>query len=158
MKVEPIAALVAAMAGISKTEMLGLCRKHARPRQLAMWLAIKMGAGFSATGRYFKRDHTTAMYSYRRVEMARLREPSLYEFTNRLLALLTECNPSDVAARAMEFRTAVEELPTVARPPADYVPFYSDDACDEVKGREKLVAQNSRFAEAFRAAQMRGEP
>ena len=73
--------LVATHYGISLEHLLSerRMRKYARPRQIAMWLAIKLvpGHSFPRVGRAFERDHTTVMHSVKIIEDLRRREPKL---------------------------------------------------------------------------------
>lgn len=60
-------------------------RRYARPRQIAMFLALDMtGWGTSAVGRYFHRDHSTAGH-------ARVRIPELCATRPKLADNLRAC-------------------------------------------------------------------
>lgn len=89
---------------LTPAELRGQSRKrcYARPRQITMYLALRMtNNGLSAIGRYFDRDHTTVIHAKRKIERL-LAKP-------RFAELVAAC------------RNAVQprSLPRVAMPPPE---------------------------------------
>lgn len=70
-KIALIQAMTATHFDLPVSEMKSPCRarKYARPRQVATWLCRELlKEGWSSLGRRFNRDHTTAIYSCRKVK------------------------------------------------------------------------------------------
>ncbi len=64
------------------------CRRVARPRQIAMWLAHRGGSqSLPSIGRDLEgRDHTTVLHGVRQIEQLRLASERFRHATDRLLA------------------------------------------------------------------------
>jgi len=158
-QVEPAAQFVAEYFGVTLLALRGpdQWRGIAWPRQVAMWLAVETGRTYSAIGRYFKRDHTTAMYSQQKVELLRQRDPKVLQLTDALLAAFLENTPVPPPAPIPE----PEPLPTpeIETPVSDDpVTFYEAAGGNQTRNsRAYMVKQNERFAAAMRAA-LEGTP
>lgn len=75
-----IAEMIAESYGVSVEAMKGPHRTRdiCIPRQHAMWTMREFGHGIAAIGRFFGRDHTTALYGIR-AHQKRLDAPSMAE-------------------------------------------------------------------------------
>lgn len=77
------------------------------PRQVAMYLARTLGGrSYPEIGRWFNRDHTTAMHAYRRISALRASKPILAANLDELEAAL----PEVVENRHTAFKKGVERL------------------------------------------------
>lgn len=91
-----ITMIIGAVAGyyrISRTELLSARRARAvvRPRQLAMWLAVRLTrASLPEIGRRFgNRDHTTVIHARQATDARLATDPGLKADADALIALLT---------------------------------------------------------------------
>ncbi len=125
-------------------------------RQVAMWLAIRLGRGYANAGRFFKRDHTTAMHAERKIETLRLSNPAVLELTDALLANLLggglQTAPEPPPAPVPE--PEPPPPPKIETPVSDDpVTFYEAAGGNQTRNtRAYLIKQNERFAAAMRAA------
>ncbi len=65
------------------------CRKVARPRQIAMYLARRLTPrSYPAIGQWFGRDHTTVLYAERRIAALMTTNPKVAAYVAELSTAL----------------------------------------------------------------------
>src|SRR5437763_1484919 len=65
------------------------CRKVARPRQMAMFLARELtGASLPMIGRHFQRDHTTVLWAVRKIAAMQESHPRIVTYLAEIRLLL----------------------------------------------------------------------
>ena len=70
------------------------CRKVARPRQMAMYLARELtGASLPMIGRHFCRDHTTVLWAIRKIEAMLATHPRVVTYLGEIRAILDGLTP-----------------------------------------------------------------
>lgn len=71
--------IVAAHYGLTRQVLLSPRRTApiARARHMAMYLLREQGMTYAQIGRFLRRDHSTALYGYSRIQTSSLREPAV---------------------------------------------------------------------------------
>lgn len=94
-RLEPIATLVCDHFGLKVAQLRAPERTKglAWARQVAMWVAVKAGRTYSATARYFWRDHTTALHAEKKIDRLRLNNPHVKALTDALFDAAREIAP-----------------------------------------------------------------
>lgn len=68
-------------------------RKIARPRQIAMYLCREeAGASWPKIGRYFNRDHTTAIYAHTHIGKLLRTNPKIAGYVDECRRVLASCD------------------------------------------------------------------
>lgn len=81
---------VAAHTGISVLELISHRRKHARPRQVAMFLARELTPhSYPAIGRAFHRDHSTVFHACRLIPQLMRRDDRMTRYVAAISAAIT---------------------------------------------------------------------
>ena len=83
------------------------CRKVARPRQMAMFLARELtGASLPMIGRHFGRDHTTVLWAIRKIEAMQASHPRIVTYLAEIRAILDGLTPHKEMLARKERRAA----------------------------------------------------
>jgi DnaA-like protein len=150
----PIAALVARHFGLHPGILSTSCKPThiAHARQIAMWVAVKLGHGVAPTGRYFRRDHTTVIHAVRKIEQCREASDTDLWLTDTLLEAARQNAPEPPPEPALE--PEPPPPPKIETPVSDApIAFYEDAGGNQTRNtRAYLIKQNERFAAAMRAA------
>jgi chromosomal replication initiation ATPase DnaA len=89
---------VSALYGIARPHIIGPRRRNefVKPRQIAVWIAYQLapGASIAAIGRAFGgRDHTTILYTVRKVPVMMAADPAYKAEVDRAMAACEEALP-----------------------------------------------------------------
>jgi len=94
---------VCAKFNLTRDEIRGPCkdRRIARPRQIAMYLArTHTRHSFPRIGRYFNKDHTTAVHAVKRIAALMIEKPKVAGYVAEILAVLPVRMEATVALSA----------------------------------------------------------
>lgn len=93
-----IAAVVASYYGVAREDLAGKGRQHsiAQARHVAMYLSKLLPSpmpSFTDVGEFFKRDHTTVIVAYRKIEALRKKDRTLARQLDELERKITSGAP-----------------------------------------------------------------